>query len=143
MPDMTAWPAITLARVASTMVGTEKGDHRDAVPSESDGLSSEMPHVSVNRLGSCRSQQNGSEQTEDLMPVQFHQQAEGIVGRDGKEHFRFEVNLAEPEETDCDEPCEHDRTEQSRESLRPKSLDGEQGDENRNAQREDEVPAGR
>ncbi len=108
----------------------------DHVPADLDRAATEVSHVGVQGLAAGHHQEDRAE-GEERPPRMVDEQLEAVARRDRPEHGGMAEHLAQPERADHREPHDHDRAEHARDLGRAALLHGEQGDEDRDRDRED------
>ena len=93
-----------------------------------------MPHVRIKRFASGDREHDRAENGQ-CEPVPRFEKSKTVHRIDGAEYVRFLDDVTEADQSERAEPDTNDRTEQVSDTRSPLRLKGEQGDEDRNADR--------
>ena len=107
----------------------------DCKPRQADRRPAEMPHVRVQRLAPGDGKESGAENSKGHERGCMQQEIERIHWIECGQDAGRQQDSAHAQNPDCDEPDEHDGTEDSADESGPPSLHEKKRDQNRNRER--------
>ena len=166
-PEISACDAMTVAAVASATIGIssqsgasaknslslgmdpaesisalpevveEKRRVDDGEPGDPDRQNAEMADVGVHRFAAGNDQHQSAQDQEGIEEIRASQELKAVKRIEGGENLRGRRDLSRAEDRNGDEPGEHDRPKHLSNAGGAFELDGEQGDEKPERDRND------